>query len=148
MSHDEDFELANDLKNEFSRAILEILIPNPANLLSSNSTWLPPTDVWENEKEIFIQIEIAGVSEDDIKLILEDRKLIVSGIRKEKVANNLKTKVHQIEIGYGYFERAIELSVRVNKQQINAKYKNGFLGITIQKLKFKSYKEIEIKVEN
>lgn len=147
MNYDEDFELSQDLKNEFSRAILEILVPNPVNSLFSNSTWLPPTDVWENENEIFIQIEVAGVSQEDIKLILEDKKLIVSGIRKENVANNLKTKVHQVEIGYGYFERAIELSVRVNKQQISANYKNGFLEITILKPKSKSYKEIEIIVE-
>lgn len=139
-------------KQSLNRTIFDILTSNSMTSIFSNSAWQPPTDVWETEKEIKVLVELAGISQKEIKLSLENTKLVINGIRKENEVHEIKTQVHQIEIGYGYFERVIDLSIRINKKQISANYQNGFLEILIKKpenrtTKQKS-KEIKISVEN
>ena len=44
--------------------------------------WQPPTDVYETEKSIVIQVEIAGMHDSEFTIALEKRVLSISGVRQ------------------------------------------------------------------
>jgi len=94
--------------------------------------WNPPTDIYETQDCIVLKMELSGVKGDDIDVTIHNNILTVYGCRYEE-APEKKKNYHLMEIHYGSFERNFRLPTRINKNNINATYKEGFLIITIPK---------------
>lgn len=97
-----------------------------------SNTWRPPTDVYETDDSCVIKMEIAGVKEEDIEVVIQDGLLLVNGIRSD---SNERRSYHQMEIQFGKFSVGIELPVRVNAEGATAEYRDGFLTIQLPKEK-------------
>jgi HSP20 family protein len=97
-----------------------------------SSMWRPPTDVYETEVVFVVKMEVAGVKEEDLEVVIQDRFLLVNGIRSDAVE---RRSYHQMDIQYGKFSVGIELPVRVNTEDATAEYKDGFLTIQLPKEK-------------
>jgi HSP20 family protein len=100
--------------------------------------WHPPADVYENDSAILVKMELAGVRPEDIQVMLsaDDLVLTIKGVRKEPEGQrNGRLRCHQLEIYFGPFERAIALphGVPIERDQITANYKNGFLLVILPK---------------
>jgi len=90
--------------------------------------WEPPTDVYENEEGLVVQIELAGVNERDVQITLSERMLVVSGVRRDPES---KQAYHQMEIRYGEFRTEVYLPWVVDADQVDAEYEDGFLRILL-----------------
>jgi len=93
--------------------------------------WRPPTDIYETETHLVVQIEIAGMRDGDVSILLQDRRLTVSGVRHEHTHE--RRSYHQMEINNGEFKIEIELPLAVSPEGINAEYEDGFLKIAMRK---------------
>ncbi|MEK7809828.1 MAG: Hsp20/alpha crystallin family protein [Chloroflexota bacterium] len=93
--------------------------------------WRPPTDIYETETQLVVQIEIAGMRDGDVSILLQDRRLTVSGVRHEHARE--RHTYHQMEINSGEFKIEIELPLAVSPEGINAEYEDGFLKIAMRK---------------
>lgn len=102
--------------------------------------WRPPTDVYETEASLVVQIEIAGVEPEDFHIELFDHTLVLSGVRADP--NPDRRAYHQMEIHFGEFRAEVELPRAVDKDHIEAEYGNGFLRVTLPKLR-----PVQINVE-
>ncbi len=115
----------------------------------SNILLKPNVDIKETKKDYQITIEIPGVEENDIKLELADNILTISGEKKyEKEEKD--EHYHSVERSYGSFRRVLSLPEDVNTDNIEAKFKNGVLTISvprkeIAKSEGENIKQIEIK---
>lgn len=100
----------------------------------SEKVWNPPADVYETCDSVVIKMEIAGVKLDhlDISANPEENILIIRGCRRENPILK-KENYHLMEIRYGQFERVFPMPVRVKHDEIEAKFSNGFLILTIPK---------------
>ncbi len=111
--------------------------------------FLPAVDISEDEKNIYMNIELPGVKKDDVKIkVMDDNVLVVSGEKKREVKEEDKDRSYlRIERSYGEFTRSFVLPENVNKDKIDAKYDNGMLHLTIEKKEPEKPKEklIEIK---
>jgi HSP20 family protein len=96
------------------------------------NAWRPPTDVYETDEMFFVKMEIAGVSDDDIEVVMEDGNLFITGKRSDSTG---RRSYHQMDIQYGKFSVGIELPERLNTEGTTAEYKDGFLTIQIPKEK-------------
>jgi HSP20 family molecular chaperone IbpA len=94
--------------------------------------WRPPTDVYETETSVVVKVEIAGMSERDFAVSLSNRTLTVSGVRRDIES---KLSYQQLEIPYGHFSTEVFLPYSVERNEIGATYENGFLTVTLPKLK-------------
>jgi HSP20 family protein len=92
--------------------------------------WRPPTDVYETDDSVIIKIEIAGMSPEDMRISFVERMLTVTGVRQDIDA---KLSYHCLEIPYGEFRVEVFLSGTYLADNIEAKYENGFLSITLPK---------------
>lgn len=97
--------------------------------------WRPPTDVFETEDAFIVVVEVAGMRGTEISVTLEKGRLTIRGLRVD--TGDMKA-YHQMEIAYGEFETKIKLPKRVEKEQIEATYSDGFLRVVMPKKKAKS----------
>ena len=97
-----------------------------------SSVWNPPTDVFENQENYVIKVEIAGMRDEDFDVAFENNILMISGYRSDL---NERRAYHQMEIRFGRFEIAVEMPATLNMEKATAEYKDGFLVILLPKLK-------------
>lgn len=105
----------------------------------------PRTNTRESEKFYHIEIELPGLSKENINIDLKDNKLIVYGQRNLK--NEIKEEdYYKVESIFGKFQRQFTLPEEIDKENISASSENGILDIKIPKLEESIIKKkIEIK---
>lgn len=109
------------------------IYPNSQFWLVGRTTriWRPPTDVFETESHIVVQMEIAGMRRDDFYITLEDRRLTISGARPHTQTSS--GAYHQLEVNFGEFRSEVELPGPVIVDRIEADYADGFLRVKLPK---------------
>lgn len=101
-------------------------VPNGAG------TWSPALDICENNTEISITIELAGVRAEDIDIALEDKTLKISGEKRgEKTVGEISYLCSERD--YGRFKRTITLRCDVLPEAVSARFADGILHITLTK---------------
>lgn len=96
-------------------------------------------------EKYIIEIELPGVKKEDIKITLEDEHLTVQGKKQRKSYEN--EKLIQVERQQGDFKRIFKINEDIDSQNIKAKFEEGILYITLQKLQTDKEKETVITVE-
>jgi HSP20 family protein len=90
----------------------------------------PKVEVQENGKSYTITVELPGVDQKDVKVLVEDDVLTISG---EKHVQHTDEKTHYSERSYGSFTRAFTLPSDANRNGITANFSNGVLTLHIGK---------------
>lgn len=111
----------------------------------------PRIDILEDEKHLFVQAELAGIKKEDVKLkVNEEGVLCISGEKKRdnKFEENKDNQtVIRIERSYGAFTRSFLLPDYVNKESIKAKFENGVLEISLEKIEPEKPKEVHVEIQ-
>jgi HSP20 family protein len=105
----------------------------------------PKADVYEDEHNVTLKIEVPGVDEKDIDVRVENNTLTVHGERKfeneEKEENYLR-----VERSYGSFTRSFTLPSTLDTANVTADYDKGVLKIKLAKRAEAKPKQIKINV--
>lgn len=98
-------------------------------------------DIIETKNEFKIELMLPAFNKEDFSVDVNDYKLTIEGERKINKNTDYKVK----ESYFGRFKRKYILPVSIDNNNINAKYEDGVLKITIPKLEDKTNKKtIEI----
>jgi HSP20 family protein len=89
-------------------------------------------NVSETENEIRITAELPGVTEQDIDVSLDDDVLTIRGEKKFERTDD-KENFHFVERSYGTFQRSLRLPFPVAPEQVQARFENGVLTVTLTK---------------
>jgi HSP20 family protein len=95
--------------------------------------WIPDADVFETKNDLVVRMDLAGVSRDAVKVLLDEDTVIITGMRKEEYHEECEY-YHQIEVEYGYFRRVIHLPRPVDGDKCRALYRDGFLFVILPKV--------------
>ena len=106
----------------------------------------PKIDIFTDNENAYVYIELPAVRKEDIKLVLKENVLSVSGIKNPDFAID-KVTAHRSERPFGEFNRRIALPVETDAGSISANLKEGVLAITISKLAKTEDKEISIEIQ-
>jgi HSP20 family protein len=112
--------------------------------LSPREPWQPAVDVYELEAEIHVVVDLAGVDRERVEVILEGDRLSVRGWRGDP-APRKRVRLHQIEIDHGLFERTVRIETVVDRDRLEAVYRDGFLRVRLPKARDQERREVEIK---
>jgi len=107
--------------------------------------WTPRVDISETDKDFVIKAEIPEVDKKDVKVTVDNGVLTMQGERKQEKEEKDK-KFHRVERFYGSFVRSFTLPDNVDETNIDAKFKDGMLTLTLLKTEKSSPKKIEVKV--
>ncbi|MCX8042561.1 MAG: Hsp20/alpha crystallin family protein [Desulfobacterota bacterium] len=100
----------------------------PSLRFYTRGKWSPDTDIYEISDGIVIIMDIAGITRNEISIVLENNIITVSGFRKEPKLPGTKA-VHRLEIDFGPFEKRFRIPDYIDEHRIDASYENGFLYI-------------------
>ena len=129
-THDGVVETAKKFKEVFSNVASHLPLAN----LSRN-----------RQKDTYtIEVDLPGVKKEDINVSIEDNYLTVSAERKfdEKVQ---KGDYYLMESAYGKYTRSFYLPEDIDRDSIDARYENGRLIITFEKVASKKRRDIAVK---
>lgn len=108
------------------------------------NTFTPAVDIKENENEIRLELELAGMKPEDVEIIAENGVLTVRGEKRSERKEGDETRYQVIERTYGTFMRTFQLPQGVDEDQIKADFDNGVLTLHIPKAALPQPKRIEI----
>ena len=134
------------LQDRMNRIFRESFTPEPSDEALTTSNFAPPVDVYEDEHNITLKIEVPGIDENDINVSIENNTLTVHGERRfEK--DEKEENFQRIERMYGSFTRSFTLPNTVDPEQVSAHYEKGVLSIRLAKKAEAKPKLIKVNVE-
>jgi HSP20 family protein len=111
----------------------------------TTSSFAPAVDVYEDEHQVTLKIEVPGIDEKDIDVRVEGNTLTVHGerkIEKEEKEENYR----RVERQYGSFTRNFTLPTTVDSEKVSATYDQGVLKIALPKKAEAKPKQIKVNV--
>ena len=121
-----------DRMNRMNRVFRGSHSPEGPEEALTTTTLAPPVDIYEDEHNIVLKIEVPGIDEKDIDVSIQNNTLTVRGERKiEK--DEKEENFHRVERHYGSFTRSFTLPSSVDPGQVNARCDKGVLKISLAK---------------
>lgn len=110
---------------------------SPFAVPTEERVFRPVVETWESEDAHHIEVELAGIKQEDVELEVERGILTLSGERK-------RTREGKTERVYGAFSRSFRLPETVDESAISATMADGVLTITLQKAEVVKPRKIEV----
>lgn len=143
-SRQEWSDIVISIQKDVGRLVDEVVGRKPPSVRFSPRAWQPAIDVFETDTEIVVLVELAGLKEEEIEVVLHNSRLIVRGDRKD-VKQGTKRTYHQMEISWGPFERSIALPANIEVERVKAFYEAGILEVVLPKQSERRSRRIDIR---
>src|ERR1700738_5086389 len=127
-----DSSTMRDRINRMNRLFHESYSPEGPEEALTTTSFAPPVDIYEDEHNIILKLEVPGIDEKDIDVRIDTNTLTVHGERKfekEEKEENFR----RVERQYGSFTRSFTLPTTVDAEKISANYNQGILKIGLAK---------------
>ncbi len=108
-----------------------------------DQAFYPPMDIYETEDHLVVVLEVAGMKPEEFQVAFEKDRLSIRGKRIE-ICSQPKTRLHQMEIDYGKFQRTLRIPFPLKTDEFKATYRQGFLMITVPKVKEPASRKVEV----
>lgn len=90
----------------------------------------PTIDIQATDQAYLFKVELPGVAEEDIRLEVIDRTLILRGEKKQDKEEEGQDFYHRERV-YGSFQRMLDLPEDANPEAVEACFRQGVLAITV-----------------
>jgi HSP20 family protein len=94
--------------------------------------WHPDADVCETPAAISVDVDLAGVAEDDVEIQLFEDALVIEGTRRLPACDE-DGVYHAAGIRQGPFHLELPLPRPVDAERVEARYERGLLRIVLPK---------------
>lgn len=124
----------------------DLLCGTPAHQVCSvwNSGAAPKVDVMEQKDKYILNMELPGLTENDVNIEIDHDNLAISSLKKAEDKDAPKEKYLIRERNHGEFSRKFVLPENTDYDGITASFKNGLLTITIMKKEKAEPKKIQV----
>jgi HSP20 family protein len=111
---------------------------------SHDASWTPAVDIHEEPRQFVVRADLPGVTSKDIEITAEKGVLALRGSRQfeQKSDDGHYSRIERVS---GKFVRTFTLPENVATDQINAKFKDGVLELTIPKIAKPEPRRIEVQ---
>lgn len=99
-----------------------------------NGLWRPAVEVYETERSLVINVEIAGIDQNHLRISLDGDRLLIRGIRHDR-GQAEKRSYHEARIPYGAFGADVFVPFPIDADGIEADYAEGFLRMELPRSK-------------
>lgn len=114
-----------------SRNIPHDLLKELSLDLYRSAGWRPRADLYRYAEGLLVKLELAGVVERDLRVILHEDMLIVEGRRGDWCAPEVE-ELLSMEITYDRFRRTVNLPAIVDPDPLRIEYRDGMLLIHLR----------------
>lgn len=118
-----------------SRRMMAWWFSGPTIMADNPFVWRPPTNVYETEGGLLVQVEVAGLAPDDFRVTLRPSRLTVAGIRRPAPGLGAPSACLQVEIAGGSFRSDVDIPWPVDPDSVSAAYRQGFILVELRRLR-------------
>lgn len=129
--------------DDFDRVFRDLSFPQ---MKMQNMSFDLAADVYEDGSTVVAEMNLPGLTADNIDVEVENNHLRVSG-RREEVDEKKEKDHYTKEIRRGSFERVLPLPCEVKQAEVTAKYKDGVLRVTMPKKEEEKEQKVKIEIE-
>lgn len=101
----------------------------------------PLVDIYENDDEILLHVDMPGVDKKDITVNIDNGRLALGGVRKVETSGATQWE----EFGDVEFQRTFSVPQTIDAEKIDAELKDGVLRLHLPKSEAAKPRQIEIK---
>ncbi|TVQ90623.1 MAG: Hsp20/alpha crystallin family protein [Deltaproteobacteria bacterium] len=112
--------------------------------VNRDESYRPPVDIHEDDKGFTLDVEIPGLSPDEVTVDVEKGVLTIRGERKLRKEED-RDGYRRVERYYGSFSRSFALPETVDADAIEAKADQGVLSLRLPKRPAPGARRIEIR---
>jgi HSP20 family protein len=105
--------------------------------------FMPSADIYENEDELTVVLEMPGVDKGNVKVSVEDGILRVGGRLDFSKYEGLQPLYTEYNVGH--YARSFTLSNKIDQNKIGAEMKDGVLFLKLPKAEEAKPRTIQIK---
>jgi len=126
------YSLLNELQSDLSQFFGSSFDDKFQTEMATQADWSPAVDILEKKDKYLIHADVPGMKASDIEVTMEKGILSLKGHREitEKENGDNFSRMERIT---GSFYRRFSIPDAADSKQIEAKFKNGVLTITIPK---------------
>ncbi len=132
------YALHDPFFNQLRRRMMDLFDESAPTHLS---TW-PPANLYDNGEALVLQMEVPGLTEEDLNISIVQDVLTLSGERKNRLPEGVH--LHRRERPVSRFSRSFTLPYRVNTEKVEADLANGLLTVMLPKHPEEQPRKIQI----
>jgi HSP20 family protein len=141
--HWQPFRNVTTLQREMDR-FFDNLVERDDDLFTA--AFVPAAEIHTDVENVYLQLEVPGLTPEEIEVQVNTSAVIITGERKAE-KNVEEQGIKRSEFRYGKFHRSISLPAKVKPEQVQAKYENGILKLTLPKVEDETNKTVKVLVE-
>ena len=140
------FEPAKDFEN-FAQKMKKFIDEFPETFsFELGRGFEPRVDVLHDEQRVYVYVELAGVKKEDLAISYKDDAVTISGTRVPAY-NPEQVVPTRVERAFGSFTRKVALPCDVKADSVQARFNDGVLLVTFDKVKAAAPDEIKIDIQ-
>jgi HSP20 family protein len=105
----------------------------------------PRLNVVETDKAFEVEAELPGVSKEDVKVTVDDRRVLIEAESKHESTKKEGKNIVYSERSASKFARSFTLPVPVDDANAQAKLENGILTLTLPKVEATHAKQLTVR---
>lgn len=113
--------------------------------MRSRVTFIPRSDIYETEENVVITVDMPGTREDNIDITLEKNILTINGISTHESPDGYSLVFAEFQPGD--YERSFRLTDQIDREGIEAVFKDGVLNLTLPKAEVAKARKISVKTK-
>jgi HSP20 family protein len=98
------------------------------------SGWMPLADVYETADSFVVEVELPGLSEEDVIVQVDGDELRLRGERRSPTRER-PDSFYRMERSYGAFTRSFKFPEEIDPERVNAQFLDGLLRLELCKQK-------------
>ena len=102
-------------------------------VLTNRSSSMPAVNIREDEKRFTLDLAVPGIDKKYLKIDINEDLLYIASETKNESEED-KDGYQRKEFSYSSFCRSFQIPENVNKEKIEANYKDGILSVTLPKV--------------
>jgi HSP20 family protein len=101
-------------------------------VMSNNVSSMPAVNIKEDDKRFMLDLAVPGIDKKDLKIDINEDLLTISSETKNE-SEESKDGYKRKEFSYTSFCRSFQIPENVNREKIEASYKDGILSVSLPK---------------
>jgi HSP20 family protein len=101
-------------------------------VMSNNVSSMPVVNIKEDDKRFMLDLAVPGIDKKDLKIDINEDVLTISSETKNE-SEESKDGYKRKEFSYTSFCRSFQIPENVNREKIEASYKDGILSVSLPK---------------
>lgn len=97
--------------------------------------WTPLADAHETAEAFVIQLELPGIQEKDVEVLLQDQQRLVVRGERRWASEERPERFYRMERSQGAFLRVFHLPEAVDPRRLRIQYEEGLLRLDLPKLR-------------